>query len=371
MIPYIIENDLNYQLDDAITCIVTEERNGKFELKMTCDVTGNNADKIQNYAEIWAKPNDDDSDQPFEIYRIAKTINGRFTVYAQHRSYKLSGIPVSAFSVTGTAQEALNALKSHALTTCGFTFSTDKTTAGTFDVKNPVSLRSMLMGIQGSILQIFGGGEYKFDENSVTLMASRGKRTDASIIYGKNLTGITYDDNMSTVYNGVVPYWRGMVQDETTGEDVDTLVALTTDPVVYTSNHESFPRNNIRILDLSDEFKEPPTEAQLRSRAETFITENSVGSPDVSISVNFFPIWQAVGLEHLKELEKISLCDTVSVIVPKLNIATTAQVIETQYNVLKERYDSMKIGTVKKNLIGKIKGDFADIENVIKQLRRN
>jgi phage minor structural protein len=209
---------------------------------------------------------------------------------------------------------------------------------------------------------MFGGGEWKFDNNNATLMRSRGKNTNVSITYGKNITDITYDDNIATVYNAVYPYWFGEV------DGVDTLIVP--DNLIYTDNYSSFPYLKGMSLDLTSEFSTPPTQEQLRSAAESYIANNGVGTPDISIDVNFVPLWQVKGLEYLKQLEKVSLCDTVSVIVPHLNIATNAKVVETQYNVLKERYDSIKIGTVKKNFVGKISGDLNNIRSVVDQLKR-
>ena len=364
MIPYVKSNEIAYILPDVISCVVTEERNGRYELKMTYDVTGRNADKIELFGRIYAKPNDDDKNQWFHIYRITKTIKGRFTVYAEHISYLMSYAPVEVFTLTGTAAEI--AARAYQKSWCigGFQFFTDIAITKSYSIDHPRSLRSVLLGEEGSILQAFGG-EWKFDNGECTLMRNRGKNTNVSIVYGKNITDITYDDSVASVYDSVYPYWFGEV------DGTPTLVTLTEQPrLIYSDNSSSFPYTKAKALDLTSEFDAPPTESQLRARAERYVAENEVGTPDISINVKFVPLWQVKGLEYLKELEKVALCDTVSVIVPHLNIATNAKVVETQYNVLKERYDSVKIGTVKKNFVGKISGDINDIRSVVNQLKR-
>ena len=49
-------------------------------------------------------------------------------------------------------------------------------------------------------------------------------------------------------------------------------------------------------------------------------------------------------------MEKVSLCDTVTVIVPQMNVAVKTKVVKTDYNVLLERYNSVELGTIKRNV---------------------
>ena len=84
-------------LSDAISCTVTEERNGMYELEMQYPVSGSHYGEITNRAILFCKPDPYRGPQPFRIYRILKPISGRVTVYAQHISYDLSGVTVSPF----------------------------------------------------------------------------------------------------------------------------------------------------------------------------------------------------------------------------------------------------------------------------------
>lgn len=85
-------------LSDSITCEVTEERNGEFELEMEYPVTGIRYKELQLRRIIMAKPNPYSDLQPFRIYAITKPINGIVTINAEHISYDMSGYPVSAFA---------------------------------------------------------------------------------------------------------------------------------------------------------------------------------------------------------------------------------------------------------------------------------
>ena len=74
-------------LADCISCEVTEERNGAYELVLQYPVTGGNYGELSSERIIKAKPNDTADDQAFRIYRITTPIDGVVTVYAQHISY--------------------------------------------------------------------------------------------------------------------------------------------------------------------------------------------------------------------------------------------------------------------------------------------
>ena len=201
-------------LSDAITCEVTEERNGEFELEIEYPVTGIRYKELQLRRIIMAKPNPYSDPQPFRIYAITKPINGIVTINAEHISYDMSGYPVSAFAAD-TVQNAFINMKSASAVDCPFSFSTDKTTTANMTVLKPSSMRSLLGGVDGSILDVYGG-EYEFDKFNVKLWNKRGADRGVSIRYGKNLTDLKQEENCSSVYTGVYPFWyseqEGLVQ---------------------------------------------------------------------------------------------------------------------------------------------------------------
>ena len=138
-------------LADAVSCVVTEERNSTYELEMVYPVTGQHYADIQYRALIFVKPNPFDQPQPFRVYRISRPLNGLVTVYAWHISYDLNGIPVRPFH-TYTIDGTLTALSTNAAINNIFTFSTDKpdSMAGEVWTDAPYSARAILGGIEGS-----------------------------------------------------------------------------------------------------------------------------------------------------------------------------------------------------------------------------
>ena len=345
-----ISADEAVYLNDVTTCLVTEERNGKYDLKMTYKIGGDNSSAIQNNTIVLVKPNEKDRIQPFRIYRITKEHKGTATAYGEHISGMLADIPVEndIHLIDSTAEYALNKLKTKAMIDCPFTFSSDVTTVANFACNEliPTSIKTMMQGITGSILQTYNG-EWRYDWFNVSLLAARGNEDSdgrVTILYGKNITGVKQDSNIADVYSGICPYWAG--RDET---DTETVVTIQNN-IVYAENHDSFPCEKILPVDFSRTIEKCPTQAQLLSAAESYITNNKVGVPDISIQVNFIPTWQAMGIREIESLERVALCDVVNVIYPPLNVVAEAKVVKTVYNVLKDRYDSIEIGTIKQNL---------------------
>ena len=118
-------------LSSALKCIVTEERNGIFELEMTYPIKGQHYNDLKNGTRkiILAKPNFNDGPQPFRIYKISKPLNGIVTINAQHLCYDLSGYVDSAFSAVGV-QSALIAMTANCTPyPCPFSFASDMSTA--------------------------------------------------------------------------------------------------------------------------------------------------------------------------------------------------------------------------------------------------
>ena len=324
-------------LSACVSCEVTEEANGIFELAMTYPMDGIHFAEIGDRSVIKAKADHFRDPQLFRVYAISKPMNGIVTVLAEHISYDLSGIPVKPFSAPN-APLAFAGLKNNAVVDCPFDFWTDKATQSNFKVSVPASIRSRLGGVAGSILDVYGG-EYEFDNYTVKLHNSRGQNRGVSIRYGKNLTDIKQDQNCSNVSTGVYPYW--------VSQDGAVLVELP-EKIVNAPGTYNFVK--IRTLDLSVEFETKPTVEQLRSRTESYIKNNNIGVPAVSWSVSFEQLSKSEEYKHLALLERISLFDTVNVEFPALGVSATAKAVKVVYDVLADRVKSVTLGSVRANI---------------------
>lgn len=325
-------------LADCTSCKVTEKRNGEYILTMQYPLDGIHFKDIQKSCIIWVKPSDGANNQAFRIYKTKKPINGIVTIEAEHISYQLSMIPVMPFTAE-SASAALQGLKTNAAEPCPFFFYTDKQTIATYTQEQPASIRSRLGGVSGSILDVYGG-EYEFDNYDVHLWANRGSDKGVTIRYGKNLIDLKQEENIQNVVTGVVPFFA----------NEDTLVTLP-EKVVESEYVDLYPYPRTVILDLSSEWTdEVPTVEQLRQRAQKYIEDNDIGIPKVSIDVSFIALWQTEEYKDIAPLERVNLCDTVTIIFEKLGIEAKAKVISTEYDVLRERYTKIEVGDAKSTL---------------------
>lgn len=336
-------------LSACVSCEVTEEANGAFELAMTYPMDGIHYEHIEDRAIIKANADQFRDPQLFRVYAISKPMSGIVIVSAEHISYDLSGIPVKPFSASSVSG-ALAGLKNNAVIDCPFDFWTDKPTSANFKVDAPSSIRSRLGGAAGSILDVYGG-EYEFDNYTVKLHNNRGMNRGVSIRYGKNLTDIQQEQNCSNVATGVYPYW--------VDTDGHNLVELP-EKIVPTPGTYNFSK--IKTLDLSQSFETKPTVDQLRVKTENYINANNIGIPLVSLTISFAQLEQHEEYKHLKLLERVSLFDTVNVEFPALGVSATAKVTKLVYDVIADRVKSVMIGSVRANIADTIANQKQEIE---------
>lgn len=343
-------------LKDAIRCTVTEERNGAFELEMVYPLSGHHYSSLAMRGLILAKPNPFSDYQYFRIYNISRPINGQVTINAQHISYDLSGIPVSPCTASNAA-DALAVLKSHAVVDCPFTFWTDVTTTASFKVDVPSSLRSMLGGVEGSILDAYGG-EYEWDNTTIKLHNHRGSDRGVTIRYGKNLTDLTQEESCASVYTGVYPYWT---------DSDGNVTQISGNPVVNVDGTYDFMR--ILTLDVSQDFENKPSDEQLKQRAITYIKANNIGVPKVSLTLSFTQLSKTDEYADIAILEQVSLCDTVHVQFAKLGVSADARCIKTVYDVLLERYDSVELGDARSSLANTVADMGKTVQSTVNKTR--
>lgn len=339
------------RMADAISCTVEEERNGVYELEMKYPIDGIHFSDLALEMILYSRHCDALDLQPFRIYRITKPLNGVVTVNARHISYDLNKIVVKAFDAAAIG-EAFLAFPLKAINSCPFTFITDKTTSGNFKVSVPSSIRSVLGGVEGSILDVYGGGEYEWDHFTVKLHSARGTASGVTVRYGKNLTDMTHINDSEDQYDGVAPFW----------ESEDTTVVLPEGAIYKTGASGT----RVVPLDLSQDFQNAPTVAQLRNKATSYLNSTDNTTPDENIKISFVQLWQTEEYKDYAPLQRVKLCDTVDVIYNKLGVKVSAKVIKVVYNVLLERYDEMELGDPRKSLVTTLANQAAATERAEK-----
>lgn len=357
-------------LSEAVKATVTEERNGSYELSLQYPITGRFYSEITEGAIIKAKANETSEPQLFRIYKSSKPINGIVTYSAEHISYDLNGIPLLGFSIkNATPQMALTKAIEGAALPCPFTAYSNISTLNSTEILTPCSVRALLGGQTGSLLDVWGG-EYEFDNFTVKLYLHRGKDNGVVIEYGKNLKDLKQESNIAECYTHLMPYAVYTVQDES-GNSEEKYVYLA-EKVIPLTEAEDIGHYKAFIMDFSDRFgdNEEITEEKLRAKATAYAAAADLGTPKVNITVSFVQLWQTEEYKNIAPLERVKLCDTVTVRFSKLGVAATSKVIKTVYNSLQEKYESVTLGDAKSsfaNTINKQQEAIQEIKSSVKK----
>lgn len=319
-------------LTTAFFCEVTEQLNQAPTLELHLL----NYDPLFQYVTtgniIAVQPNNYDPVQAFIIEEVHKTIAEEVTVYATHiAAHRAKLIPVSAFTAT-TLNAALSALISHSMETNPLTLKKDSeknNVTATMETTRPASLRELLGGSEGSIIDIYRG-EWAYDNFTMTLYNKRGHDNGVRVMYRKNMTDFQLGElfDWAESVNGCIGFWQN---EETT----------VTSAIQYAAGANDFPYKKTVVVDFTDKFEDPPTVAQLNELAAAWISGK--GAPAINMDVTFDRL-------AFDDHKTITLGDTVQVINPELNINTTRRIVGLVYDTLAEEYTTITIGDQKETI---------------------
>ena len=333
-------------LTDAVSCIVTEERNGIYELALTYPTKGHLAKYLENDAIIKAKANDEDNPQLFRIYNHTKAVGENTTWYGEHISYELNGNPVDCFTVSEVnGERALHELLDAAILPHEFTCASDITTTNSTSIDGAVSVRNAMGGTEGSLLDVWGG-EYHYDNYRVELLKARGVDNGVTIEYGKNLIDAKQEKNIADVVTVIFPYAKYTAE----GAEQKTYITLP-EKVLQHENANKYATLRCEIVDFSGEWESGTiiTTDMLRAKAKEYLGKLST-EPKVNITLSFASLKKTKDYKNIKAFESVKLCDIVTVKILPLDINVKAKITKVKYDSIKERYESLEIGAARTNL---------------------
>ena len=338
-------------LTDATSCTVTEKLNGEYELEMEYPVNGIHYSDIKTDRLILVNEKNK-RPQPFRIYSISKPINQIVTIHAQHISYDLSNITVKGAleNYAYTLDEVFEYIRRCVMQNCPYTFSSDITKKSNMCLSKPRSVRNILGSDDGGCISLFGG-EIEFDLYDVILHEHRGMDRGVCLEYGKNITDLTQEENISEMYTSLYPYY--FVED-------DGLQYLDDGPIKFITNPE---REKTLTVDLTSSFDEMPTQSKLKEEGEKYIKDNKLDEPKVSLTVSF------INDPDIPEfLQDVRLGDTVTVKFVKLGVNTKSRCISTTYNCITEKYDEIELGETSDNIVETIASTSSTQTEIQKQI---
>lgn len=357
-------------LSDCVSCLMTEERNGKYELELTYPHNGSFASEIAVNSLIGiSRPVETGKNplQVFRVYDIVNTYDGMMTVYAQHISYIYAQTPWYTHTGGGyhwdntfqaditTISAAIAQINNNLSLWCAEVpnlpitsdISTTLSSAAKYPPADLRSIRNCIGGQEGSLLDLFGG-ELDWDNlDSVTLNSARGQARDYYVEYGVNIIDASMEQNIQECYTGVVATWR-----YTNPETNNTWECYA---VKEAANASSFAVKRWYVYDCTGnenltgmipdtQANMDAIQARLQGLANTKAQEIQIGVPRISIDVDFADLLGTKEDKQYRSLEQFFLCDSVNVRIPKYNVSKSAKITSVTWDVLNERYEEMHIG---------------------------
>ena len=366
-------------LYDAISAEVTEVRNAEFELELKYPVGGEWAQALAQNRYILVKPNDYDEPHAFRIYEIEKEVDSnQITVKGVTKTDELSGNVIKPLSIkSATPSGAWEQLKRVAVDPIEYNFISDIQTAKdtNMDIRNVLNA---IAGEEGSFIDTWGG-EIKRTNNTIYLYSKRGKDHVTTIRPRKNLKNVKVKSSMAGKFTRILPYVTFTPEGENEAEQVIY------GDIIKSPHYDDYFVKRIVPLDLSSEFndssthkegeeskKKAPTPAQVTAKAQSYFTSKNkdADKPDLSVEVEMIPLQDSTEWDRriIQALEKIQLCDTVDVYVPKIDCDVTVKVRKIVYDALAERIikiEASSSGTGRASLADQQKAQWQDLTNKI------
>lgn len=366
-------------LYDTISAEVTEVRNAEFELELKYPVGGEWAQALTQNRYILVKPNDYDEPHAFRIYEIEKEADSnQITVKGVTKTDELSGNVIKPLSIkSATPSAAWEQLERVAVDPIEYNFISDIQTAKdtNMDIRNVLNA---IAGEEGSFIDTWGG-EIKRTNNTIYLYSKRGKDHVTTIRPRKNLKNVKVKSSMAGKFTRILPYVTFTPEGENEAEQVIY------GDIIKSPHYDDYFVKRIVPLDLSSEFndssthkegeetkKKAPTPAQVTAKAQSYFTSKNkdADKPDLSVEVEMIPLQDSTEWDRriIQALEKIQLCDTVDVYVPKIDCDVTVKVRKIVYDVLRERIikiEASSSGTGRASLADQQKAQWQDLTNKI------
>lgn len=232
---------------------------------------------------------------------------------------------------------------------------------------------NFLEALNGDLDQSFikrWGGEILFDNYTVIVNSHVGGDYGAELRYGKNIpkNGMSFDvDNRDIVtriypkaYEGRMMSNNGYV-DSPLINNYPTVKAatMTFENVKLSSDLQGDPEDTDIVCDSQAELDQALTEL-----CEAQFSEG-LDKPKVTISVDMVLLQNTEQYKDVKNLEEVSLGDTVRIYNRHLGIMSEARIIELEYDAIRKKVSSVVIGDYEYNYFNDVSSATEIIKNVV------
>lgn len=341
---------------------VTRERNGNYTLYAEIPVNDPMVASLEKEMKLKADAGLRTKNQTFEISRIVKDSSNIVKIYGQHISHKLEYIVLrNATAFAGSAFSALGIWKGALIGDLTFDVWSDIQTTGkgVFDISKMENARQALGGVEGSILDIYGG-EYEFDNMTVRLHKQLGRTAPTVLEYGRNILSAELDETIESAYTSVLPfatYTPDKPEGDTSDSQPDPLTVTLPENYVDSKYKALYAHRRIKVVDFSSEFKSDskskdiPTPDKLRKITTDYMERNAIGKPKINIKIEYADLAKTLDYADNGWIEELELCDIVPIYYPQIGLTDeTAKVTTVTYDFINERNESVEFGDIGTNV---------------------
>ena len=341
---------------------VTRERNGNYTLYAEIPVNDPMVASLDKEMKLKADAGLRTKNQTFEISRIVKDSSNIVKIYGQHISHKLEYIVLrNATAFSGSAFSALSTWKGALIGDLRFDVWSDIQTTGkgVFDISKMENARQALGGVEGSILDIYGG-EYEFDNMTVRLYKQLGRTAPTVLEYGRNILSAELDETIESAYTSVLPfatYTPDKPEGDTSDSQPDPVTVTLPEDYVDSKYKDLYAHRRIKIVDFSSEFKSDgknkdiPTVEKLRKMATDYMDRNAIGKPKINTKIEYADLARTLDYADRGWIEEVELCDIVPVYYPQIGLTDeTLKVTTITYDFVNERNESVEFGDIGTNV---------------------
>ena len=341
---------------------VTRERNGNYTLYAEIPVNDPMVASLEKEMKLKADAGLRTKNQTFEISRIVKDSSNIVKIYGQHISHKLEYMVLrNATAFNGSAFSALSIWRGALIGDLTFDVWSDIQTTGkgVFDISKMENARQALGGVEGSILDIYGG-EYEFDNMTVRLHKQLGRTAPTVLEYGRNILSAELDETIESAYTSVLPfatYTPDKPEGDTSDSQPDPVTVTLPENYVDSKYKALYAHRRIKVVDFSSEFKSDskskdiPTPDKLRKIANDYMERNAIGKPKINIKIEYTDLAKTLDYADNGWIEELELCDIVPIYYPQIGLTDeTAKVTTVTYDFINERNESVEFGDIGTNV---------------------
>ena len=196
-------------------------------------------------------------------------------------------------------------------------------------------------------------GEY-WGNDFIWLYARRGRNNVATVRHGKNLTGLEAEYSTKGLVTQILPYFTHTPEGSEAEETVIGNLAISQ----YANN---YPVKMILPVDYSSDDRVTDL-ASLNTAASNYFIENAgIDKPSVAMDVDLDDLSDSSEYEQFKDFENVEVCDTITVYSKQFDVNLTAKVTQIVFDVLREKNQSLKVGSVRTSFYDDLKSGYKDL----------